>query len=90
MTIFHELTLSWNMKIQESISTNSIGRLLLIVSAICLLGFTGCDSIAAGAGKGFHNASIGRPDPRLDEDIVAANRALMETMPTVFDPISAR
>jgi hypothetical protein len=75
------------MKIQESIHTNSIGRLLSMVSAISLLGFTGCDSINVGAGKGFHNAFIGKPEPRLDEDVVAANRDLM---PTVFDPISSR
>jgi len=86
----YELAIEWNMKIQESIHTNSICRLLLMVSAACLLGFTGCYSIDAGAGNGFHNAFIGKPDPRLDEDVVAANCDLKETMPTVFDPSSTR
>ena len=49
-----------------------------MVPAICLLGFTGCSSLDAGAGKGFHTAFIGKMDPHADgdadEDVVAANR----------------
>jgi len=52
------------MKIQKSIHTNSIRRLFLMVSAICLLAFTGCSSLEAGAGKGFHTTLIGKTDPR--------------------------
>jgi len=52
------------MKIQKSIHTNSIRRLFLIVSAICLLAFTGCSGLDAGAGKGFHTTLIRKTDPR--------------------------
>jgi multidrug resistance efflux pump len=52
------------MKIQKSIHTNSIRRLFLMVSAICLLAFTGCSNLDAGAGKGFHTTLIGKTDPR--------------------------
>jgi len=49
-----------------------------MVPAICLLGFTGCSSLDAGAGKEFHTAFIGQMDPHpnadADEDVVAANR----------------
>jgi hypothetical protein len=49
-----------------------------MVPAICLLGFTGCSSLDAGAAKGFHTALIGKMDPHpnedADEDVVAANR----------------
>jgi hypothetical protein len=45
-----------------------------MVSAISLLGLTGCSSIDAEAGKGFHNAFIGKRDPQSIEDLVAANR----------------
>jgi hypothetical protein len=76
------------MKIQESIHSNPIRRLLVMVSAICLLGLTGCSSIDAGAGKGFHNALVGKMDSQPNEDVVVASRDSMETMPTVFDPIS--
>ena len=69
-----KLALGWNMKIQESIHTNSIRQLLVMVSAICLLGFTGCNSIDAGAGKGSRNAYIGKTDTQPIEDVVAANR----------------
>jgi hypothetical protein len=69
-----ELTFGWNVKIQESVHTNSICQLLVMVSAICLLGFTGCNSIDAGAGKGSRNAYIGKTDPQPIEDVVAANR----------------
>jgi hypothetical protein len=62
------------MKIQQSIHTNPIGRLLLMVSAVCLLGFTGCSSIDAVLGKGLHNAFIVKLDPQSNEDVVAANR----------------
>jgi hypothetical protein len=61
------------MKIQQSTNTNPIRRLLLLASAICLLG-TGCSSIDAAAGKGFHNAFTVRLDPQSNEDVVAANR----------------
>ncbi len=69
-----KLALGWNMKIQESIHTNSIRQLLVMVSAICLWGFTGCNSIDTGAGKGFRNAYIGKTDTQRNEDVVAANR----------------
>jgi hypothetical protein len=68
------LALGWIMKIQESIHSNGIRRLLLMVSVIGLLGFTACNSNDAGTGKGFHNAFIGKMDPQPNEDIVAANR----------------
>ena len=47
-----------------------------MVPVICLLGFTGCSSVNAGAGKGSHTAFIGKTDlqPIEDEDVVAANR----------------
>ena len=69
-----KLALGWNMKIQESVHTNSIRQLLVMVSAICLLVFTGCNSIDTGAGKGFRNAYIGKTDTQPNEDVVAANR----------------
>jgi hypothetical protein len=61
---------------KNRISTNTYLRLLFMVPAICLLGFTGCSSLDAGAGKGFHTAFIGKmdPQPNQDEDVVAANR----------------
>jgi hypothetical protein len=64
------------MKNRIPIDTNSYLRLLVMVSAICLLGFTGCSSLDAGAGKGFHTTLIGRVDPQSneDEDVVAGNR----------------
>jgi hypothetical protein len=62
------------MKIQQSIHTNPIRRLLLMVSPVCLLGFTGCSSTDDLAGKGFHNAFIVKLDPPSNEDVVAANR----------------
>jgi hypothetical protein len=59
-------------------NTNSYLRSLLMVSAICLLGFTGCSAVDARAGKQFHTALIGKMDPHPngdeDEDVVAANR----------------
>jgi hypothetical protein len=66
--------LGWNMKIQESIHINSIRPLLLAITAICLLGFTGCNSLETAAGKGFPNAFIGKLDPQPNQDVVAANR----------------
>ncbi len=64
------------MKNQISINTNTYLRLLFMVPAICLLGFTGCSSLDAGTGKGFHAALIGKTDtqPTEEEDVVAANR----------------
>jgi hypothetical protein len=35
-----------------------------MVSASCLLAFTGCSNLDAGAGKGFHTALIGKTDSR--------------------------
>ena len=72
-----EFAIEWNMETQKSIHANAIGQLLLMVSAVCLLGFTGCNSLDAPAGKGFHNRYIGQPDGWLDEDVVAANRELI-------------
>jgi hypothetical protein len=88
--LINELTLGRNMKIQESIHANFIRQLLVMISAICFLVLTGCSSIDAGVGKGFHNAFIRKMDPQPNEDAVAANRDSMEIMPTVFDPISTR
>jgi hypothetical protein len=64
------------MRNRISIYTNSYLRLLFMVLAICLMGFTGCSSVDAGAGKGFHTALIGKMDRQSneDEDVVAANR----------------
>ncbi len=45
-----------------------------MVSAISLLGFTGCNSLDTAAGKGFPNALIGKIDPEPNEDVVAGNR----------------
>jgi len=63
---------------KNRISTDTCLRLLFMVPAICLLGFTGCSSLDAGAGKEFHTAFIGQMDPHpnadADEDVVAANR----------------
>jgi hypothetical protein len=66
------------MENRISINTNTYLRLLFIVPAICLLGFTGCSSLDAGAGEGFRTAFIGKMDAQpngdADEDVVAANR----------------
>jgi hypothetical protein len=64
------------MKNRISINRNSYRRLLFMVLAIGMLGFAGCSSVDAGAGKGFHTALIGKMDrqPSEDEDVVAANR----------------
>jgi hypothetical protein len=64
------------MKNRISFNTNAYLRLLFMVPVICMLGFTGCSSVDAGAGKGFPTALIGKmdPHPREDEDAVAANR----------------
>jgi hypothetical protein len=64
------------MKNQLSINTNTGLRLLCLIPAICFLGFTGCSSLDAGAGKGLHTAFISKMDPQSnqDEDVVAANR----------------
>jgi hypothetical protein len=47
-----------------------------MVSAISLLGFAGCSSLDAGAGKTFHTSFITKMDPQSngDDDVVAANR----------------
>ena len=55
-----------------SINTNTYLRLLFLVPAICLLGFTGCSS--TDAGTGFHTGLISKLDPHPNEDVVAANR----------------
>jgi hypothetical protein len=70
----YELSFGWNMRIQKAIHTNSIRQLVLAVSGLCLLGFTGCNSIDTGAGKRFPNAFIGKIDSQPNEDVVAANR----------------
>jgi hypothetical protein len=64
------------MKNPICIHTNSYLRSLLMILAICLLGFSGCSSLDAGSGKGLHAGLIGKMDPRSneDEDVVAANR----------------
>jgi hypothetical protein len=66
------------MKNPTSINTNSYLPSLFMVSAICLLGFTGCSSFEAEAGHGSHAALIRKTDPQpsedADEDVVAANR----------------
>jgi hypothetical protein len=66
------------MKNRISINKDTYLRLLFMVPAICLLGFTGCSSLDAGTGKGFHAAFISQMDPHpnqdTDEDVVAANR----------------
>ena len=62
------------MKIPQLIDINPIRRLLLLVSAICLLGFTGCSGNDAAAGIGLHDAFIVKLDPKSNEDVVAANR----------------
>jgi hypothetical protein len=59
------------------IHTYATCHLLLMVSAVCFLGFTGCNSIDAAAGRGSHTTFIGEPDPRLDAEVVAANRELV-------------
>jgi hypothetical protein len=51
-----------------------------MILAICLLGFTGCSSLDAGSGKGFHAGLIGEMDPHSDEDVVAANRDWYQTI----------
>ncbi len=58
----------------ENSEINSIRQLVLMVSAISLLGFTGCNSLDTAAGKGFPNALIGKIDPEPNEDVVAGNR----------------
>ena len=64
------------MKDRISHNPRSYLRLLFFVSAISLLGFTGCSSVDAGAGNGLHIAFIGKMDPQADqdEDVVTANR----------------
>jgi len=64
------------MKDSISIKTGSYLKLLLMVSAICSLGFTGCSSLNSGTGTGSHAALIRKTDPPPDEDDdpVAANR----------------
>ena len=65
---FHlDLWLNWRlfelMKIQKSIHINSIRRLFLMVSAICLLAFTGCSHLADKTGTrstvNYHAAAAG-------------------------------
>jgi len=53
------------MKNLLSLSTDSYLRLLLLVPALCLPGFTGCSSIDAGTatGKGARAALIEKMDP---------------------------
>jgi hypothetical protein len=64
------------MKNRIPITSNTYLRLLLMVPAICLLGFTACSSLDAGAGQKFHAAFREKvdPQPNGDADVVAANR----------------
>jgi hypothetical protein len=52
------------MQNRISINTDIYLQLLLMVPAICLLGFTGCSSIDARAEKGFYAAFIEKADPQ--------------------------
>lgn len=53
-----------------------------MVSAIGLLGFTGCSSVDARAGKESYTALIAKMDqhPNQDEGVVAANRNFYQTI----------
>jgi hypothetical protein len=64
------------MKNRTSIKSNAYLRLLLVVPAICLLGFTGCSSVDADAGQRFHAAFMEKADPQPngDADVAATNR----------------
>jgi hypothetical protein len=60
------------MKNRIYINANFYLQLLCMVSAICLLGLTGCSSADARAGKGSHAGLVGKMDthPNEDEDAV--------------------
>jgi hypothetical protein len=66
------------MKNAISIDMKSHGRFLWVVSAVCLLGFSGCSSFDAASTKRVHSSLIENMDrhsnPADDEDVVAANR----------------
>ena len=51
------------MKKSICINTDYYLRSLLMISAICVLGFTGCLSVGAGAGRELHTALIAKMDP---------------------------
>jgi hypothetical protein len=51
------------MKKPICINTDHYLRSFLIVSAICLLGFTGCSSVGASAAKEPDTALIAKKDP---------------------------
>jgi hypothetical protein len=51
------------MKNPICINTDYYLRSLLMISAICVLGFTGCSSVGAGAGRELHTALIAKIDP---------------------------
>jgi hypothetical protein len=56
------------MKNRICINPNFYLQLLCMVSAICLLGLTGCSNADASAGKGFHSALLGKMDTHSNED----------------------
>jgi hypothetical protein len=57
-------------------NTKSYLRPLLMVLAICFLGFTGCSTVDPQARKGSQPALIGKmdPHPNEDEEVLTANR----------------
>ena len=55
-----EQKLPFHMKKSLCINTGYYLQPFLIVSAICLLGFTGCSSAGASAAKGLHAAPIAK------------------------------
>jgi hypothetical protein len=61
----HRLEQKVPLPMQKSICINMdyYLRSFLIVSAICLLGFTGCSSVGASAAKELHTALITKTDP---------------------------
>jgi hypothetical protein len=64
------------MKNPMSANVKSHGRFLSVVSAVCLLGFSGCSSFDARAAKEPHATLIGNVHPQAgeDEDVVASER----------------
>ena len=58
------------MKKRIYINANFYLQLLCMVSAICLLGLTGCSSADARARRGSHAALVGKMDTHPNEDEV--------------------
>ena len=56
------------MKKRMYINADFYLQLLCMVSAICLLGLTGCSSADARAGKGSQVALVGKMDAHVNED----------------------